>query len=411
VGNVSQGLDTWMAAQIEDAARSPHSVGTLPDHAKPVADKDVAQAPAVTTSSRAAEPEPDVRFCDEIAIGSARHRAKEHFRATVITAVALVVALSVVAAFYIDRSFGATTASFHPVVIPVTPAKSGRTGELPRTAVVTATYVATPGLRLPFLLTWSQSGQKVSGTITTASLDTATTPAGIVETSNKFTGTLDGSDLTLTIQSAVPQTTVGTLTATSLSIDLDGSQIVFVKGTTAGFHSALTFDGQPLVADAAASSDRTAQWGLAAAVSEVKEIAYIGKGSLSGLTSVASHAGKGIWTTGACGASPRYCISYQLVDVVAANDQRGVALATYSPGSATCWYAIDLQSSPKVIANDTSAFWSAAGGFNDAATASGVYYAKSPSGSGPTSCSASSVLAPASHVTWGTSVARAGSLG
>jgi hypothetical protein len=113
------------------------------------------------------------------------------------------------------------------------------------------------------------------------------------------------------------------------------------------------------------------------------------------------------WTTGSCGAATANCISFKVMDVSTDHDAEGLALASYSTESSTCWYAIDIESTPAVVPNDASALQS--GTNANRAVNAGTFYARSPDGSSPTSCSASLVL-HAHHAGWATSYSSAGGL-
>jgi prepilin-type N-terminal cleavage/methylation domain-containing protein len=63
----------------------------------------------------------------------------------------------------------------------------------------------------------------------------------------------------------------------------------------------------------------------------------------------ASTAGGGCSTT-----SNANCISAQVVDASMAGDGQGVILATYSPKTQTCWYAVDLEAPPATLNEATT---------------------------------------------------------
>jgi hypothetical protein len=115
------------------------------------------------------------------------------------------------------------------------------------------------------------------------------------------------------------------------------------------------------------------------------------------------------WKNGSCSAAMANCISFQVIDVSAEHDDQGLVLAAFSPESSTCWYAIDLEASPVVVSNDASAFQSTVHSANRSLTTAGVFYARSPVGTTPTSCTASLVL-HVHHAAWGVSYSGAGGL-
>jgi hypothetical protein len=102
-------------------------------------------------------------------------------------------------------------------------------------------------------------------------------------------------------------------------------------------------------------------------------------------------------------------MSYKVLDVASTNDAQGIALAVYSPATMTCWYVIDIETVPRIVSNDSSAFVKFASDPNAAVTQPGVYYARSPVGGEPTFCVAADVLY-SPQVTWGTDYATAGTL-
>ncbi len=59
----------------------------------------------------------------------------------------------------------------------------------------------------------------------------------------------------------------------------------------------------------------------------------------------------GTGAAGGCnGSSPANCLSEQVVDSAADADGQGVILAAYSPKTQSCWYAVDLESTPQNLA-------------------------------------------------------------
>ena len=116
-----------------------------------------------------------------------------------------------------------------------------------------------------------------------------------------------------------------------------------------------------------------------------------------------------IWTPKQCNALPLNCISFWILDVASSNDAQGLALAVYSPATSTCWYAIDIETTPKIVPSDLSAFVASRSDPNASVKRPGVYYARSPVGSSRSSCIASLVLR-AKGATWGTDYANAGGL-
>ncbi len=96
------------------------------------------------------------------------------------------------------------------------------------------------------------------------------------------------------------------------------------------------------------------------------------------------------------------CVSVLPVDVAAANDGQGVVIAVLSGNSNTCWYAMNLQTTP------ASSGGAAATGFDPGATTlsestAGTYYAKQTKA---TTCDASNALSFAS-TSWASSYSSA----
>jgi hypothetical protein len=165
------------------------------------------------------------------------------------------------------------------------------------------------------------------------------------------------------------------------------------------------------------TADRATQSNLTNALTEGKALYQINQSYGSGTgrayppSEFMEQAPEFTWTTGSCGASPATCISFAVVDVTASGDHQGLALAAYSSATGTCWYAVDVESTPARIADDPSAIWSVAGGGANSSLQAGTWFATSPQGVTETSCLASSVLHPSGHVAWAQSYNLAGSLG
>jgi hypothetical protein len=163
------------------------------------------------------------------------------------------------------------------------------------------------------------------------------------------------------------------------------------------------------------SVDRAAQSNLINALTEGKALyeinqAYGSDARAYGSSSFTAQAPEFTWTPGSCRASAANCISFAVLDVSARGDHQGLALAVYGT-SGTCWYAVDVESTPDPITGDSSAIWSVAGGGSNSSLKAGDWYATSPEGVSESSCSASTVLHPSGHVGWAQSLSSAGSLG
>ena len=114
------------------------------------------------------------------------------------------------------------------------------------------------------------------------------------------------------------------------------------------------------------------------------------------------------WTTGSCsgGVGPD-CLSEQVVDVNMPGDSQGVVLATWSSTTRTCWYAVDLETVPRVLASDRSGIaFEAAPNSDRAVSDVGIYYGRSPAG--VSSCSAQDATRDYVHSGWSPNLGSAG---
>jgi type IV pilus assembly protein PilA len=154
------------------------------------------------------------------------------------------------------------------------------------------------------------------------------------------------------------------------------------------------------------AGDRAAQSNLTNALTEAKALYQVNQSYSSGGATYTpgqfvSQAPEFTWTTGACASGVANCISFDVVNVATANDAQGLVLAAYSSKTSTCWYALDLESSPATFATGI-----VSGGANkNAMTTAGVFYGKSPTNT--TVCNASTGAAPATNANWGTSYSNA----
>ena len=179
------------------------------------------------------------------------------------------------------------------------------------------------------------------------------------------------------------------------------------------FERLVSLDRKSLLAQGALLPARAAQSNLTNALTEAKALyqvtqSYSTNGQPFGAQGFTMLAPEFTWTTGSCGATPTNCISFHVMDVSTGRDAQGLAIAAYSSESSTCWYAIDIESTPVVLPNDASAFKSTSHGAN-ASVMAGSFYARSPVDSSPTSCNASLVL-HAHHAAWADTYASAGGL-
>lgn len=159
-------------------------------------------------------------------------------------------------------------------------------------------------------------------------------------------------------------------------------------------------------------ANRAAESNLTNALTEAKALyqvnqSYSAAGHPFGANAFTMQAPEFTWTTGSCSAAS--CVSLQVMDVSTDTDAQGVALAAFSSETSTCWYAMDLETTPVLIVNDPTAFQSTTDVANVGVSAGGDFYARSPVDSTPTSCSASLVLHP-HQAHWGTTYVNAGAL-
>jgi hypothetical protein len=245
---------------------------------------------------------------------------------------------------------------------------------------------------------------------------TTTSPERLTNKSAKVTGSVNGLKLTLVVRANGQASSVtGSVSGASISIEFGQvDNIVFRRGTLAEFDQLVARDRNSLLAQGALVADRAAESNLVNAMTEAKALYQVTQsysatnGHPYGVSTFTMQAPEFTWTTGSCSAATANCISLRVMDVSADHDSQGVALAAFSSETSTCWYSIDIEATPLVVPNDPSAFRSTNHSANDGVMA-GVYYARSPAGSSPTSCDASLVL-HAHHVTWANSYATAGVL-
>jgi type IV pilus assembly protein PilA len=156
------------------------------------------------------------------------------------------------------------------------------------------------------------------------------------------------------------------------------------------------------------AGDRAAQSNLTNALTEAKALyqvnqSYSTNGAAYTPGQFTSQAPEFTWQNStACASSSTNCISYDVVNVATANDGQGLVLAAYSAKTSTCWYALDLESTP---ASATGLIVSGTPNKN-AMTTAGVFYGKSATGT--TTCNATTGAAPAGSAAWGSSYANAG---
>jgi hypothetical protein len=394
VGNVSQDLDAWLVSHVEEKSSRPESSQSNagdPSDEKENLEAQLAflvpdPAPAeASISRRASEPEPEARFCDEVILGTAVHRAKAHFKAMVASVLALSGGLALVAGYEVNHHFGSTTASFQAPV----PTASLRSG-----LGLTGTYVADPSGQFPMMLSLRQDQRELFGLLTTSRLDQTSSPESVMQDSVKLTGFVTRSGFEIVIHSKPTRTVGGSISGTSLTLQISGSAILFVKGAGAGFNTLLERESSFVLDQSDQASDRAAVWDLAVATNKAEGYGFVSRGDFSHIQEFGAFTTGLRWTAGSCETAK--CVSYRVVDVENAKDNRGAVLATFSPASAACYYSAVLMANPVGVSNDGAAF----ANVNSSVTRSGTYFARTKSAS----CSASNVLGSAANVSWTTSL-------
>jgi len=180
------------------------------------------------------------------------------------------------------------------------------------------------------------------------------------------------------------------------------------------------------------ANDRAAQSNLTNGLTELKALyqngqTYCQATCASGVTAlplatVQSSAPEFQWKAANVSVAAGNNISMEPVDVSGAGAGDGAIIAAQSKNSSTCWFAVDLESTPQAAftggdtgntqfiaaaaATTAGAQWQTAGITTAAAPAAGVYYAKVVNDNG--TCQANEPTASGSNAwDWGTSYANA----
>jgi prepilin-type N-terminal cleavage/methylation domain-containing protein len=164
------------------------------------------------------------------------------------------------------------------------------------------------------------------------------------------------------------------------------------------------------------AGDRAAQSNLTNALTEAKALYEVNQSYSQGGAGYTpavftSQAPEFTWQTTACSSSTTNCISFMVVDASTAGDGQGVVLASYSAKTSTCWYVVDLESTPLVLLSpgfDTASNKnsSTATSTANAVATAGVYYGKSPPNT--TTCIASTGELTPNKAFWASSYTNAG---
>jgi hypothetical protein len=389
----------WYAPELHPSYVPPAPIAGPPGITPPLPPIATQVTPVVTRASPTASAQPP----EEVVIGPTHLSSPSVPRRWWVWALP-VIAGGLALAILLPLTMGGTSKT----TSTTTPrASAGTTG-------LTGSYVGTPPGPAPLYLTLVQSGTSLAGTFTGVST-TSKPPLRLTTTSAKVTGTVKGARLTLVVRfDGQQESLTGSFLGASLTLDSQGVKVVFKPGTMVQFDALVARDRNRILAQADLAADRAAESNLTNAITEAKALYQVTQsysaptGQPYGPRDFSMQAPEFNWITGSCRAATANCISLQVLDVGSDGDTQGVALAAYSPASSTCWYAIDIEATPAVIQNDPTAFLSTSHSAN-AGISAGVFYARSPVGSTPTSCAASLVLHP-HQAHWGASYTNAGGL-
>ena len=164
------------------------------------------------------------------------------------------------------------------------------------------------------------------------------------------------------------------------------------------------------------AGDRAAQSNLTNALTEVKALyqnsaSYVNGGAvMTPANTFTLSAPEFSWTAAACnGSSAGNCVSVQVVDSSAANDSQGVELAVYSAKTTTCWYAVDLESTPTAPLTDsgTGVGFSITGHVPTGATTAGVFYGMKTGAAAAAACVGGYPSQTSAAFKWGASYSSA----
>ncbi|HEY5024311.1 MAG TPA: prepilin-type N-terminal cleavage/methylation domain-containing protein [Acidimicrobiales bacterium] len=163
------------------------------------------------------------------------------------------------------------------------------------------------------------------------------------------------------------------------------------------------------------AGDRAAQSNLTNALTEVKALyqnsASYNQTANTPMTAVNEFLGSApefAWVDNtACNTSPGNCVSVKVVDSSAGNDSQGVELAVYSAKTTTCWYAVDLESTPSTLVGDSGVPFSIAGHAPQFATTAGVFYGMKTGAAAQAACNAGYPSQTSVAFKWGVSYSAA----
>jgi hypothetical protein len=275
------------------------------------------------------------------------------------------------------------------------------------------------------LLSLNELGSSVSGTLTVeegqlvgSSLELSSAEAGVSGSASRSTLTLtSGSnhvDVTFKLSDGRNEITLGYNQSSGPAGSGSATNIAFERGTVSQFHQLISKDKAHMLATAVEGADRAAESNLTNAMTEAKALyqVYQSYGTDTRPYAAADfeqQAPEFTWSNGTCRSAT--CVSVQVLDLDAPGDRQAIVLAVLSPGSGTCWYALDAEVIPSTVEGDRSSFNSVSGGPNSGVKSAGVFYGTSPAGVKQTSCTASAVLNERHKASWGDDYSDAGSVG
>jgi prepilin-type N-terminal cleavage/methylation domain-containing protein len=157
------------------------------------------------------------------------------------------------------------------------------------------------------------------------------------------------------------------------------------------------------------AGDRSAQSDLTNALTEAKALYEVNQSYSQGGAGYTpavftSQAPELVWQTTACSGTPSNCISYDVLSSATPGDGQALLLAAYSSKTQTCWYALDLESTP---ASGVTGGIESGGTNKNAMSNAGVFYGYLKQA---TTCIASGAADPTHAAAWGGDYTAAGSV-
>jgi type IV pilus assembly protein PilA len=158
------------------------------------------------------------------------------------------------------------------------------------------------------------------------------------------------------------------------------------------------------------ANDRSAQSNLTNALTEASASYQSNNQTYAGISAaLVTAAPEFAWSaSNASVAAGTNQVSVNPVDVASTSDAKGVILAALSKSSSTCWWVVQLNTTPNATGIASTGFNTAASGagFQSGASNPGTFYAKKVNGG--TNCKANFPENAGAAFNWGTSYANAG---